>query len=132
MKVALFAAGLFLLTSTVRADISANEFLRTYDVASANEFLRNYDAASANERQAGQAVALSAADGMEWVNAFLKAQRKEEPIFCVPEKLRLTGAQVVDVVRRQVEHNAALGSQPFGFALLAGLLATFPCQGRPL
>jgi hypothetical protein len=57
--------------------------------------------ASASGREFLRAIAQSTADGIEWANSFLKVQRKAEPMFCVPDKLRLTGAQIVDAVRLQ-------------------------------
>ena len=52
----------------------------------------------------------------------------EKPLFCMPETLRLTGSQIIDIFRRGVAMNKIIGDMPWQNSLLFVFKDTFPCN----
>ena len=94
----------------------------------ANTLLRSYDAASPTDKQ-NIAFAVSQLEyGLAWANGYLKATRKEAPLYCAPPNMALTGEQILDILRRDVKKTPSNGIIPYGLAILDALHAVFPCQ----
>jgi hypothetical protein len=93
-----------------------------------NELLRNYDLADANNRSLIEALISETENDLTWANSYLRTVRKEEPIFCHPKTLVLTGSQVIDMLRREVAENPNTGNTPFGYAILMTNIKVFPCS----
>jgi hypothetical protein len=74
----------------------------------------------------GQVVDIE--DGLAWANMALAQYRKEQPLYCVPTNLALTGGQLIDIVRRDVAETPSDGEYPVGLVLLEALKKVFPCQ----
>ena len=69
--------------------------------------------------------------GFTEANAYLTGTRKEAPMFCQPENLRLTADQLIDMLRRGVDKQPDLDQFDLASALLAVMQRTFPCQQNP-
>jgi hypothetical protein len=93
-----------------------------------NTALRVYDAANSTDRKIEEIVFLNAQAGIWWANSVL-FYRKQQPLFCPPDNAApVSGAQVLEMVRRQVDENPAVGEMPYGMAILISLQRTFPCK----
>ena len=88
--------------------------------------------AYAGKDPAAHAYALIHADliaqGLSSANAYVTYYRKDPALYCQPMELALTGEQVMDILKRAVEKDAALGHLSTGSAILRALQRTFPCQ----
>jgi hypothetical protein len=93
-----------------------------------NTALRAYDSANSTERKTEEIVFLNAQAGIWWANSVL-FYRKQQPLFCPPDNAApVPGAQVIEMVRRQVDENPVFGKMPYGLAILVTLQKTFPCR----
>ena len=93
-----------------------------------NTALRVYDSGNSTDRKTEEIVFLNAQAGIWWANSVL-FHRKQQPLFCPPDNAApVPGAQVLEMVRRQVNENPAVGDMPYGLAILITLQKTFPCK----
>jgi hypothetical protein len=92
-----------------------------------SDLLRLYDAGNAGERRLIAHSVSQMEDGMSWVNSYLKSHRKDGEVYCIPEKLALTGDQVIEMLRRKVKELPGLSDIPYGGVMLTVLRETFPC-----
>jgi len=95
-----------------------------------NKFLRGYDAGTLAERHRMSDYLSSIELGMSWVNVLLAEDRKERPLYCPPNTLALTGEQLVDILRKELEGSPEEGSRPLGLVLMTALQKAFPCQTK--
>ncbi|MGH6878211.1 MAG: hypothetical protein ACREHV_12690 [Rhizomicrobium sp.] len=65
--------------------------------------------------------------GLSQANSYLADDRREAPIYCVPEQLALTEDQMVSLLRKSVQEDAQMGQMPVSAALLVVMKKTFPC-----
>jgi hypothetical protein len=93
-----------------------------------NNFLRDYDASPTAKKSLMSSGLSQLESGMSWANVFLVEGRKEQPIYCPPNTLTLTGDQLVSLLRRQLEKYPDEGSRPVGLVLMYGLQREFACQ----
>ena len=56
--------------------------------------------------------------------------KKQQPLFCVPEKLELTVGQAETIMMRQAEKITDPDQLPIGLLLAQGLQNTFPCDEK--
>jgi hypothetical protein len=68
-------------------------------------------------------------DGLGWANSHLYAN-KQPLIYCAPEKIALQGAQLMDMLRREVKERPEMGTSPVGLVLLHTLRQVFPCKAN--
>ena len=54
---------------------------------------------------------------MRWANSAL-ASKKQQQLFCEPNNVVLTGPQVTEMLRRQLNTDPKFGDLPFGLAIL--------------
>jgi hypothetical protein len=65
---------------------------------------------------------------MSWMNVALK-ERHDQPVYCVPNNLVLTGDKLIDIIRKEVEKTPSLATSPVGLTILFGLEDEFlPCK----
>ena len=93
-----------------------------YDV---NAALQAHDSADPNNRKVWELVFGNTYNGIRWANAALVA-RKQEQLFCEPNNVVLTGLQVTEMLRGQLNADPKFGKLPFGFAVLVVLQIKFP------
>jgi len=117
MKVtSLLVFGLSLLPSPViAAEANATMFLALYDAARPED--------KAQLRDHVQAVAY----GIAWANAAFKFQ-KQKPLYCPPDEQNLTGEQVLDLLRKELEAHPASGDFPWPAVTIRALQSAFPCR----
>ena len=94
-----------------------------YDVKSA---LQAYDSADLDNRKVWELIFGNTYNGMRWANAAL-VNRKQQQLFCEPNNVALTGPQVTEMLRRQLNADPKFGDIPFGFGILIVLQIKFPC-----
>ena len=93
-----------------------------------NTALRVYDSGNSADRKTEEIVFLNAQAGLWWANSVL-FYRKQQPLFCPPDNAApVPGAQVLEMVRRQVDENPVVGEMPYGLAILITLQKIFPCK----
>ncbi|MBB4375625.1 hypothetical protein [Bradyrhizobium sp. SBR1B] len=89
---------------------------------SGSDMLRIYGSANAQEKQTIEGLVRATENGMSWFSAAAKVK-----LYCPPEKLALTGGQIIDILRREVGEAPSIGGSPYGLAILLALKRTFPC-----
>jgi hypothetical protein len=90
-------------------------------------FLASYQSSDANNRLFADKIVETLEDGLSWANAYLRSQRKEQAIYCIPEKLVLTGPQIIDMMQRRVREKPDTGFLPYSLTILDALIDAFPC-----
>jgi len=95
--------------------------------ANATIFLTVYDAARPEDKEHLRNFVEALQGGVAWANAAMKNQ-KQKPLYCGPEKLALTGEQVVDIMRKEVEARPSVGQFPWPAVMIRALQNVFPCR----
>jgi hypothetical protein len=95
-----------------------------YDVKSA---LQAHASADADNRKVWELIFGNTYNGARWANAAL-VSRKQQQLFCEPNNVVLTGAQVTEMLRGQMNADPKFGELPFGFGILVILQIKFPCR----
>src|SRR6516165_11335203 len=57
-------------------------------------------------------------------------EKRQQPLFCLSEKLALTVGQAEDIMMRQAEKITDPDQLPIGLLLAQGLQNTFPCDEK--
>ena len=94
-----------------------------YDVKSA---LQAYELADLNNRKVWDLVFGNTYNGMKWANSAL-AQRKQQRLYCEPDNAALSGPEVREMLRGQLNADPKFGELPYGFGILVILQIRFPC-----
>jgi len=68
-------------------------------------------------------------EGIIELNVVLE-EKRQQPLFCLPEKLALTVGQAEDIMMRQAEKITDPDRLPIGLLLAQGLQNTFPCNEK--
>lgn len=89
------------------------------------ELLDNYAKATPEQRAGMDQVIAAEENGMSWY-----ASASKFHIYCKPENLGLTGNQIMDILKREVDAEPLIGKQPYGLAILLALRQTFVCPGQ--
>jgi hypothetical protein len=92
-----------------------------YDVKSA---LQAYDAADSDNRKVWELIFGNTYNGMRWAAL---VSRKQQQLFCEPSNIVLTGPQVTEMLRVQLNADPKFGDLPYGFGILIVLQIKFPC-----
>ena len=96
------------------------------------ELFQIYDRSERETRKQIETMLAMTENGLKSANIYLVTVRNEPALFCQPEKLRLAGRQLMNILRDGVKSNQSLLQKPWGLALLVSLQSTFPCpQHRP-
>jgi hypothetical protein len=104
-----------LVSTVARAESTASILLQLYDSGDAE-----------TKRSAAYGVSM-VETGTSWANTAIANERKEQPIYCPPAKLALTGDQLIDIIRREVSDHPSVGTAPFGLVMIKALEKLFPC-----
>jgi len=57
-------------------------------------------------------------------------EKRQQPLFCLPEKLELTVEQAEDIMMRQAQQMTDPDQLPIGLLLAQGWQNTFPCDKK--
>lgn len=87
-----------------------------YDVKSA---LQAHDSADPDNRKVWELIFGNTYSGMRWANSAL-VSRKQQQLFCEPNNAVLTGPQVAEMLRAQLNADPSLGTYHLGSPF-------FPC-----
>ena len=68
------------------------------------------------------------ARGIRTAQSMYVIRLKQPELYCQPRALRLTGEQVIDILRRAVQKDLAIGTLDTGLGIFRALEGTFPCQ----
>ena len=68
-------------------------------------------------------------EGIIELNVVLE-EKRQQPLFCLPDKLALTVGQAEDIMMRQAEKITDPDQLPIGLLLAQGLQNTFPCDEK--
>ena len=96
-------------------------------VAPVKAFLQEYESASASLRETMESFVFDLNEGMGWLNDYLATARHEPRVYCPPDKLTLTGNQLVEILKKFVQRDQQYGDYPVGAALVYALKDVFPC-----
>jgi hypothetical protein len=115
------SVGIWLLGSLLLDPTTA---MAEYDVKSA---LQVHASADSDNRKVWELIFGNTYNGMRWANAVL-IDRKQQQLFCEPNNAALTGPQVTEMLRAQLNADPKFGALPFGFGILVVLQIQFPCR----
>ena len=90
---------------------------------------KDYKAANNDERAFYLLYLDGVREGIIELNVVLE-EKRQQPLFCLPEKLVLTIEQAEDIVMRQAEKITDPDQVPIGLLLAQGLQNTFPCDEK--
>jgi hypothetical protein len=90
-------------------------------------FLQEYESASASLRETMESFVFDLNEGMGWLNDYLATTRHEPRVYCPPDKLTLTGNQLVEILKKFVQRDQQYGDYPVGAVLVYALKDVFPC-----
>jgi hypothetical protein len=70
--------------------------------------------------------------GVGWANMLFRTERKQQPLYCEPSSLMLTGEQIVDMMDRYVREHPSMGRVAWQLIMIRALQEVFPCtSARP-
>ena len=91
---------------------------------------KDYKAAANKDEKAFYYLYLDGVrEGIVELNVVLKKNR-QQPLFCLPEKLELNVEQAEDIIMRQAQKMTDPDQLPIGRLLVEGLKDTFPCDKK--
>jgi hypothetical protein len=90
---------------------------------------KDYKAANNDERAFYLLYLDGVREGIIELNVVLE-EKRQQPLFCLPEKLALTVGQAEDIMMRQAEKITDPDQLPIGLLLAQGLQNTFPCDEK--
>ena len=90
---------------------------------------KDYKAANNDEKAFYYLYLDGVREGIIELNVVLD-EKRQQPLFCLPEKLELTVGQTEDIVMRQAEKITDPDQLPVGLLLARGLQNTFPCDEK--
>ena len=102
-------------------------------ISSANAMtviFKDYKAAANKDEKAFYLLYLDGVrEGIIELNVVME-EKRQQPLFCLPEKLALTVGQAEDIVMHQAEKITDPDQLPIGLLLAQGLQDTFPCNEK--
>ena len=90
---------------------------------------KDYKAANNDEKAFYLLYLDGVREGIIELNVVLE-EKRQQPLFCLPEKLELTVGQAEDIMMRQAEKITDPDQLPIGLLLAQGLQNTFPCDEK--
>jgi Rap1a immunity proteins len=90
---------------------------------------KDYKAATSDEKAFYLLYLDGVREGIIELNVVLE-EKRQQPLFCLPEKLALTVGQAEDIMMRQAEKITDPEQLPIGLLLAQGLQNTFPCDEK--
>ena len=90
---------------------------------------KDYKAANNDEKAFYLLYLDGVREGIIELNVVLE-EKRQQPLFCLPDNLALTVGQAEDIVMRQAEKITDPDQLPIGLLLAQGLQNTFPCDEK--
>jgi hypothetical protein len=114
--VMLMLASIALTASPIKAEASADEFIRILDRGGASA-------------ETATIFLHGISNGLDWANTELKGQKRAQ-LYCVPPKLGLSVSQSILIFRDHLKRNPENGQYPAGLVMLEAMRTTFPCKSE--
>jgi hypothetical protein len=112
-----------------KAVIALILFGLTWSANAMTVIFKDYKAANNDERAFYLLYLDGVREGIIELNVVLE-EKRQQPLFCLPEKLALTVGQAEDIMMRQAEKITDPDQLPIGLLLAQGLQNTFPCDEK--
>ena len=112
-----------------RAVIALMLFGLTSSANAMTVLYKDYKAANDDEKAFYLLYLDGVREGIIELNVVLE-EKRQQPLFCLSEKLALTVGQAEDIMMRQAEKITDPDQLPIGLLLAQGLQNTFPCDGK--
>jgi Rap1a immunity proteins len=112
-----------------KAVIALILFGLTLSASAMTVIFKDYKAANNDERAFYLLYLDGVREGIIELNVVLE-EKRQQPLFCLPEKLALTVGQAEDIMMRQAEKITDPEQLPIGLLLAQGLQNTFPCDEK--
>jgi hypothetical protein len=96
--------------------------------ANVKKVLDMYDTGSKADRESIVTILTAVEDGMGWANIVLKKRKDTPPLYCVPDGFGLTGEQILEMLRKEVNENPSSAEESYGLVILETLEKVFPCN----
>jgi len=90
---------------------------------------KDYKAATSDEKAFYYLYLDGVREGIVELNVVLE-EKRQQPLFCLPEKLELTVEQAEDIMMRQAQQMTDPDQLPIGLLLAQGWQNTFPCDKK--
>ena len=90
---------------------------------------KDYKAANDDEKAFYLLYLDGVREGIIELNVVLE-EKRQQPLFCLPDKLTLTVGRAEDIMMRQAEKITDPDQLPIGLLLAQGLQNTFPCDEK--
>ena len=113
----------------MQAVIALILFGLTSSASAMTVIFKDYKAANNDERAFYLLYLDGVREGIIELNVVLE-EKRQQPLFCLPEKLALTVGQAEDIMMRQAEKMTDPDQLPIGLLLAQGLQNTFPCDEK--
>jgi hypothetical protein len=121
------SGGLVMITKAVIALIL---FGFTSSANAMTVIFKDYKAAANKDEKAFYLLYLDGVrEGIIELNVVLE-EKRQQPLFCLPEKSALTVGQAEDIMMRQAEKITDPDQLPIGLLLAQGLQNTYPCDEK--
>jgi hypothetical protein len=101
----------------------------TSNVNAMTIIFKDYKAANNDEKAFYLLYLDGVREGIIELNVVLE-EKRQQPLFCLPEKLELTVGQAEDIMMRQAQKITDPDQLPIGLLLAEGLQNTFPCDAK--
>lgn len=113
------------------AAIIALAVLTTATAAKAEQSVRNlldlYDHAPPDARHVVEQAVRNTYNGISWSNSYLQTRGQKQSLYCPPDNVNLVDAQLIDMLRKEVQAHPDSGELPFGAGILLTAMRSFPC-----
>jgi hypothetical protein len=93
-----------------------------------NFLITSYDGNDRVRREYASIHADLVARGIWTAQSMYVIRLKQPELYCQPRALTLTGEQIIDILRRAVQKDPAIGKLDTGLGIFRALEYTFPCQ----
>ena len=90
---------------------------------------KDYKAATSDEKALYYLYLDGVREGIIELNGVLE-EKRQQLLFCLPEKLELTIEEAEDIMMRQAQKMTDPDQLPIGLLLAQGLQNTFPCDEK--
>ena len=112
-----------------RAVIALMLFSLTSSANAMTVIFKDYKAATSDEKAFYYLYLDGVREGIVELNVVLE-EKRQQPLFCLPEKLELNVEQAEDIMMRQAQKMTDPDQLPIGRLLVEGLKDTFPCDKK--
>ena len=93
-----------------------------------SRMLEVYDQSNDHDKKVVELSLSSMEEGIFVTNMAFASKRNVQQLYCQPDRLVLTGPQLVQMMKDEISKRPDLADDPTDFVILATLVDVFPCQ----